>query len=129
MPCDNRQSPTGKRRASSSLLARTPSERLSELSANEKLRALCLLQPSQLPFPLYERVLLSIFAGDLRMAHYGEELKSNTLLILRNNWQSNCFRSTEIILILIIYTYKKFLILENIPSSIRWEELEGGSRE
>ena len=37
-------------------------------SANEKSRALCLLQPSQLPFPLYESLLLPLPCGDLHVA-------------------------------------------------------------
>ena len=40
-------------------------------SANKKPWAACLLQPSQLPFPFYERVLLPPLCEDLYVAHNG----------------------------------------------------------
>ena len=40
-------------------------------SANEKPWTLCLLQPCQLPFPLYKRVLLPLLCGDLYVACHG----------------------------------------------------------
>lgn len=48
-------------------------------SANEEPGALCLLWPSQCPFPLYERVLLPLPFGDLHVSH---DVYRHPLLIL-----------------------------------------------
>ena len=40
-------------------------------SANEKPWTLCLLQPSQLPFPLYKTLLLPLPFRDLHVALHG----------------------------------------------------------
>ena len=53
-----------------------------EDSANEKLWTLCLLQPSQLPFPPYKAFSFACYAGELALgSSWSQTPNSNSLLI------------------------------------------------